>query len=170
VFIRLVLKLYFLNIIHSPLPSSLPIRNEKPMMMAREAGGKFSGGPGRNRTCDIRLRRPLFCPLNYGTKAGVEGVEPTMRDSKSRALPLGDTPKKEPAPMSITLVLGGRTAGLEHGCRFHRKGRGCKAHIPSTTIILPCLVIATLTGPPDTTSSLHGWSRDPWNAALVSRG
>ena len=24
------------------------------------------GAPGRTRTCDMRLRRPPFCPLNYG--------------------------------------------------------------------------------------------------------
>jgi hypothetical protein len=28
------------------------------------------GTPGRNRTCDPRLRRPLFYPLNYGRKTG----------------------------------------------------------------------------------------------------
>lgn len=28
------------------------------------------GTPGRNRTCDIRLRRPSFYPLNYGGEFG----------------------------------------------------------------------------------------------------
>lgn len=136
----LVLKLNFLNIIHSPLSSSLPIRNEKPMMMAREAGGKFSGDPGRNRTCDIRLRRPLFCPLNYGTKAGVEGVEPTMRDSKSRALPLGDTPKKRTG--THVHHLGPRGEGLlvlNTGAGF--TGRGEDARHTSHPPLLYCLAL-----------------------------
>ena len=122
--------------------------------MARVGGDLFSGDPGRNRTCDIRLRRPVFCPLNYGTKAGVEGIEPTMRDSKSRALPLGDTPKKEPAPTSTTWSSG-EGLGLEIGAGLTGRGRDAGHNIGATLIILPCPLIATpKTGPLDTISSL----------------
>ncbi len=31
------------------------------------------GAPGRTRTCDMRLRRPPFCPLNYGGGFGERG-------------------------------------------------------------------------------------------------
>ena len=31
------------------------------------------GAPGRTRTCDMRLRRPPFCPLNYGGGFGEQG-------------------------------------------------------------------------------------------------
>ncbi len=30
------------------------------------------GTPGRTRTCDMRLRRPPFCPLNYGGMRAAE--------------------------------------------------------------------------------------------------
>ena len=26
----------------------------------------FSGAPGRDRTCDLRFRKPLLYPLSYG--------------------------------------------------------------------------------------------------------
>ena len=34
------------------------------------------GTPGRSRTYDRRLKRPLLCPLSYGSLARVAGVEP----------------------------------------------------------------------------------------------
>ena len=34
---------------------------------------------GKNRTCDTRLRSPVFCPLNYIGLAEDVGFEPTVR-------------------------------------------------------------------------------------------
>jgi hypothetical protein len=47
--------------------------------------------PGRIRTSDRRLRRPLLCPLSYGRVIGQErktGIEPAPLAWKARALPL----------------------------------------------------------------------------------
>lgn len=46
----------------------------------------LNGAPSRSRTYNIRLRRPLFFPLNYGGVEGDIGFAPMMRGLQPRAL------------------------------------------------------------------------------------
>ena len=48
--------------------------------------------PGRNRTCDLRFRKPLLYPLSYGGGDGTErGTQLVPRASRSaKRLPTGD--------------------------------------------------------------------------------
>lgn len=67
---------------------------------------KFTGAPGRTRTCDPLIRRqPLYPPELRAhrhkvieTRERVGGIEPPQRPWKGRALPLGDTRN---APMGL---------------------------------------------------------------------
>jgi hypothetical protein len=54
----------------------------------------FFGAPGGIRTPDTLLKRQVLCRLSYwGIKlAGTAGLEPTIRESKSRVLPLHHIP------------------------------------------------------------------------------
>ena len=44
------------------------------------------------RTCDILIPNQAFYHLNYIPETGIVGIEPTIAESKSAALPLGYTP------------------------------------------------------------------------------
>jgi hypothetical protein len=55
-----------------PCPQNVPTRKVTPLQMI--SGGAFLqvvvGAPGRNRTCDLRFRKPLLYPLSYEGASG----------------------------------------------------------------------------------------------------
>ena len=54
--------------VHEPAGS----RSQRFRTMPQRAGCRHgvAGAPGRIRTCDLRIRSPLLCPLSYGGVAG----------------------------------------------------------------------------------------------------
>ena len=99
-----------------PTTSGITIRSSNQLSYVHhrpaESASRIPGAPGRTRTCDPRLRRPMLYPLSYGRThsesirlVGAEGFEPPTLCSQSRcatrlrhAPPCTDTCRRRPSP------------------------------------------------------------------------